>query len=81
MIGASRAVTSAARERRLRLVETYLDHLNALGEPRPFHLDELARVRMGCALDRSAFDWAREVKPQARSKRSLVARDAVASAR
>ena len=81
MIGASRAVTSAARERRLQLVETYLEHLNALGEPRPFQLDELARVRMGCALDRSAFDWEREVKRQARSKRSIATHAAAASAR
>jgi len=36
MAAATRAVTSAARDRRLQLVDTYLDHLKALNAPSPF---------------------------------------------
>ena len=36
MAAASRAVTEAARFRRLQLVETYIEHLKALKAPLPF---------------------------------------------
>ncbi|MCL6742039.1 hypothetical protein LZ518_12960 [Sphingomonas sp. RB56-2] len=49
MSAASRAVTPQARERRLYLVNLYLDRLKALNAPSPFD-DEL---RPG-----SAFAWA-----------------------
>jgi hypothetical protein len=45
MSAASRAVTPAARERRLQLVGIYVEHLKALNAPSPF--DD----------DRSAFGW------------------------
>lgn len=61
MLAAFRAVTEAARERRLQLVRSYLDQLHALGEPWPFP-DDWPPARTGCDLDRSVFGWA----PQAR---------------
>ena len=45
MAAASRAVTEAARERRLQLVETYLDHLKALKAPSPFSDVEMTQAR------------------------------------
>ena len=36
MAAASRAVTEAARQRRLQLVETYIQHLKELKAPSPF---------------------------------------------
>lgn len=57
---ASRAVTPAARERRLQLVDIYLDHLNAMNAPWPFDERQLAEMRQpgGAALRHSAFCWA-----------------------
>ena len=52
MSAASRAVTPAARERRLHLVGLYLDHLRQLNAPLPF--DEQS-ARTG---DWPAFSWA-----------------------
>ena len=46
MAAATRAVTPAARDRRLQLVDLYLDHLKALNAPSPF--DE---------SDSPAFRW------------------------
>jgi hypothetical protein len=48
MAAASRAVTEAARERRLQLVDLFVEHLRALDAPSPF--DE---------SDGSAFAWSR----------------------
>jgi hypothetical protein len=48
MAAASRAVTDAARERRLQLVDLFVEHLRALDAPSPF--DE---------SDGSAFAWSR----------------------
>lgn len=56
MIAASRAITEAARERRLQLVKSYLDHLHALGEPWPFP-EDWRPGHTGSDLDRSAFGW------------------------
>ena len=39
MAAATRAVTPAARDRRLQLVDLYLDHLKALNAPSPFEED------------------------------------------
>ena len=50
MAAATRAVTEAARERRLQLVDLYLQHLKSLNAPSPFSED---------ANDRSAFGWSR----------------------
>jgi hypothetical protein len=52
MSAASRAVTPAARERRLHLVGRYLDHLKELNAPSPFDEQQFAVL-----LDKSAFDW------------------------
>ena len=62
LIGASRAITDAARERRLYLVRSYLNRLHALGEPSPFPEESFAAIRSNGAVDRSAFDWARAGK-------------------
>ena len=45
MAAASRAVTEAARLRRLQLVDTYLDHLKALKAPSPFSEFDMAQAR------------------------------------
>ena len=42
MSAATRAVTPAARERRLQMVGRYLDHLKALNAPSPFDEREFA---------------------------------------
>jgi hypothetical protein len=55
MSAASRAVTPAARERRLQLVGRYLDHLKALDAPSPF--DERQVAGMLGAHAGSAFGW------------------------
>lgn len=47
MAAASRAVTEAARERRLQLVEAYLQHLKAMSAPCPISEQEIAEVRRG----------------------------------
>ena len=52
MSAASRAVTPAARERRLQLVNIYLDHLKELNAPSPFDDQQFAGL-----LDKSAFGW------------------------
>ena len=52
MSAASRAVTPAARERRLHLVSLYLDHLKALNAPSPFDEQQFAGM-----LGKSAFCW------------------------
>ena len=43
MGAARRAVTEAARERRLQLVDLYLQRLAALNEPNPFDEQDFAR--------------------------------------
>ena len=55
MSAASRAVTPAARDRRLHLVNLYLDHLKALNAPAPFDERDVAEMRRPAA--RSAFAW------------------------
>ena len=45
LAAASRAVTDAARQRRLKLVDLYVGHLKALEAPNPF------------AEEQSAFAW------------------------
>lgn len=60
MSAASRAVTPEARERRLQLVDLYLQRLHALQEPSPFEERHLARVlgRPSSAKEiHSAFTW------------------------
>ena len=44
MAAASRAVTEAARQRRLQLVETYIQHLKELKAPSPFSEYEMGRA-------------------------------------
>jgi hypothetical protein len=60
MAAATRAVTEAARDRRLLLVNLYLQHLKSLNAPSPFSEHDLARL-LGpiAASDRSAFAWSR----------------------
>ena len=45
MSAATRAVTPAARERRLQMVRRYLDHLKALNAPLPFDEQHFAGLR------------------------------------
>ena len=47
MSAASRAVTPAARERRLQMVGRYLDHLKALNAPSPFEESDFGRMAAG----------------------------------
>jgi hypothetical protein len=44
MAAASRAVTEAARQRRLQLVDTYIEHLKALKAPSPFSDLEMSQA-------------------------------------
>lgn len=60
MSAASRAVTPQARERRLQLVDLYLQRLQAMKEPSPFEERDLARVlgRPKSVKEiHSAFSW------------------------
>ena len=60
MSAASRAVTSAARDRRLQLVSLYLERLEALNAPCPFderQLAELRHVEASSAGAGSPFCW------------------------
>jgi hypothetical protein len=59
MAAASRAVTEAARLRRLQLVDTYLDHLKALKAPSPFSETDMAQARRPVAT--GAFCYKEEV--------------------
>jgi hypothetical protein len=54
MAAATRAVTEAARDRRLQLVDLYIDHLKALNAPSPFAEGEFAG---GTISQGSAFAW------------------------
>ncbi|MCF2515701.1 hypothetical protein LVY65_11585 [Sphingomonas sp. G124] len=58
MAAASRAVTDAARDRRLQLVDLYVQRLKALKAPSPFEDDDVARL-LGSAASkhRPAFAW------------------------
>lgn len=60
MSAASRAVTEAARERRLYLVGVYLDRLKALDAPCPFDERQLAEMQRDChqLFQQSPFCWA-----------------------
>lgn len=63
MSAASRAVTPAARERRLQLVGLYLDHLKALNAPSPFDERQFAGMLdlLGSKpATQSAFGWVGE---------------------
>ena len=55
MAAATRAVTPAARDRRLQLVETYVGHLRALNVPSPFEDGDFPGL-----IGRSAFCWSGE---------------------
>jgi hypothetical protein len=60
MSAATRAVTPAARERRLQLVDLYLQRLHALNEPSPFDDPFLARNLGQPKTEKklhSAFAW------------------------
>ena len=60
MSAASRAVTDEARQRRLKLVDHYVQRLQELDEPSPFDQAVLSRNtgRSRTATDRrSAFGW------------------------
>ena len=60
MGAATRAVTEAARERRLQLVDLYVQRLEALKAPSPFSDRDFARAlgpSAAKARDRSAFTW------------------------
>ena len=46
--GAERAVTGAARLRRLQLIEAYLTRLETIGERPPISKDEIARLKEAC---------------------------------
>ena len=59
MAAASRSVTVAARERRLQLVDLYVQRLQELNAPSPFDERDLARL-LGPSAARdhpSAFGW------------------------
>lgn len=55
MAAASRAVTEAARDRRLQLVDLFVEHLRALDAPSPFDEGDIARA----VNNGSAFCWTR----------------------
>jgi hypothetical protein len=57
MAAASRAVTEAARERRLQLVDHYVQRLEALKAPSPFSESDLVRLLGPADSDRPAFGW------------------------
>ena len=60
MAAATRAVTEAARGRRLQLVDLYIQRLDALQAPNPFSEHDFARARGPSAAardQRSAFAW------------------------
>lgn len=59
MSAASRAVTAAARDRRLQLVGVYLERLRALDAPAPFDEEQLSVMqrRGRDAQYRPAFTW------------------------
>lgn len=59
MSAASRAVTSAARDRRLHLVGIYLERLKALNAPAPFDQEQVAAMAAGSdrRSSRSVFSW------------------------
>lgn len=64
MNAATRAVTEAARQRRLELVDLYIQHLQAVGEPSPFDDSDFDRLRgPTCAVGegRPAFGWKGDV--------------------
>lgn len=52
MTAANRAVTPAARERRLYLVNVYLERLRSMNAPIPFDDRQFA-----ARLEKSAFSW------------------------
>ena len=53
MAAATRAVTDAARQRRLQLVDLYVQHLKALNEPSPFDEADPAAFRWTAARRRA----------------------------
>jgi hypothetical protein len=58
MGAATRAVTEEARQRRLQLVDLYLQRLAALEAPSPFSDHHFAKaLGSAAANDRSAFAW------------------------
>jgi hypothetical protein len=58
MNAAARAVTDGARERRLQLVDLYLQRLKALDAPSPFGQRDCVRALAPSVADaRSAFAW------------------------
>ena len=61
LAAADRAVTSAARDRRLQLVYLYLHKLRAMDEPSPFNERELTRR---LAAEQSAMGWQPVAEPQ-----------------
>jgi hypothetical protein len=58
MAAANRAVTDAARQRRLLLVDTYVQHLEALHQPNPFDdPDYVTGLDPAASGHRPAIDW------------------------
>jgi hypothetical protein len=49
LAAADRAVTGAARLRRLQLIEAYLEHLETIGERLPVSKDELTKLKAACS--------------------------------
>jgi hypothetical protein len=46
---AKRAITGAARMRRLQIIDAYLAHLERIGERLPISRDELSKLKAECA--------------------------------
>jgi hypothetical protein len=59
MAAANRAVTEAARERRLQLVDMYVERLKALNAPSPFDDRQFPRTpgSSAASVQSSAFNW------------------------
>ncbi len=57
MAAATRAVTAAARDRRLQLVDIYLGHLKSLDAPSPFEESEAFNDS-----GRAAFHWPKSAR-------------------
>lgn len=48
LAAADRAITAAARLRRLQVIDAYLGHLERIGERLPISRDELATLKAEC---------------------------------
>ena len=77
MAAATRAVTPAARDRRLKLVDVYVDHLKALNAPSPFEderpsMDEDLRSKSAAMSKRARIEETHRSMPADRPMEFLL---------